>query len=489
MKFMQNPVFCVVFGIFTCLASCTKKSANKTFSTAAPSESANASKEFFSGIAAPSGSSQRKASGAMLKRWLADNTPTNKEASEIAEKLAKKGSETPQREKEVQSAYLRQMLITKSFLSLTADHMMGTTCDASQKVRLYRGIGKYQLRELNAAKFSTWSTWNAAALLDGQPIPADNPTKADAFADLQFKLKDQVVYGEPVQLMFDSLALNHSGSGSESSALISTSISWKVASAFSNPQMLVLDVCPERLIVAAPDLPTFPELEVYLPLVIFPEEITQIIEVNGPPETFSYSEASRNATTTAFRQIFLNRDLPFDESFVVSVALRMPNYGSANGSAQNVSDYFSRQSALREKTYDALSGLSESGVSLADARTKLLGAYLGIQGDSKLCQTTRDSYIEWAKQDKVRTQTEFLFGSGRNISKAVFSITESAQVHDWRAETLAKFKQAQAQGQTEAQEKLMDTLRKYTDYFDTEILQRIWNQNHYKDENYVKQCK
>ncbi len=233
---------------------------------------------FFEGLSAKPGSPARKMAGSILETALAPHFAKMNLKSSIESKRLE-----------------RVLRFTISYLQ--AD----TVCEPSQRIKLYRGVGRQPFIGENKRKFSGFmvnNLWLGDLIKDtlksrekaGRPL---KPWKVqwegqsgrlpqlsgdyigkEIFESrdlLSFDVKSMDWENNLSEYSFGGITSTQSA-GEASTILISTSVSASVAAEFA-PSFLTLTVCPERAMLVDYFAEDFNEWEVYLPLFILPEEI------------------------------------------------------------------------------------------------------------------------------------------------------------------------------------------------------------------------
>jgi hypothetical protein len=281
--------------------------------------------EFLKGLMAPVASAERKKAGQILKARI--NTTYSEEFVQSSPEMKE------------------DRLRAKGIFQLTADYLIADqTCEASKKVRLYRGIGTQPVirpagsnsglqvfGEINKQIYSSFPNLPQGADIGVMAYDQMDNLRVDLNAidwNLLFGIgrKPLVYDDEEIQGRWTHLASAHT-TDSKGSPLISTSLLSTVGDQYG-PPVLVLDMCPERIFPAMMIFDvfgTFWESELYVPFFILPEEV---VRIEGLPCFF---ERQRNPShvcpdivdrdpvgerTRNFRKIFLNFGYRFERIFM-----------------------------------------------------------------------------------------------------------------------------------------------------------------------------
>lgn len=377
-------------------------------------------KEFYDGLWAAPGSEARKQSGKLLASWL----------PEIFALPAKSQYPGDKRDRD----------ITEKVMRLSAEYLQADkTCDASQKIRLYRGLSTFQLARQDGKALTTWSSRTYLAAMGNQPIPASelknhNP---DPLADLRLKIMTQQTCLNCFKDgSWSEIIRWHSGTGSGTSPIMSTSLEWSVARRFSNPYMLVLDVCPERAIAVynvVDNQATFPEAEVYLPLFALPEEITAVVELPEDDPFYKlpaeYASAP-NAVTKGMRRLFFSQDLPFDVQYLVEIA---PLIAMTDAGIPSQEEYYNNFHP--EVFYNLILARDEKAEPLSTWRDRVVKAALATTVNPAVCNYSYDTFRHSdVYKSGSKPASTFRFPRQQRVRNAKFNLEEYRQVAVWQRE-------------------------------------------------------
>jgi hypothetical protein len=433
---------------------------------------------FYSGLWSSPGSPERKASGQMLQEWL-DQTATS------ASVLAEANSSADAR---------RSYIISKNVLQMSVDYLKAdTTCTSDQKVRLYRGVGPYGIVKQNSSWLATWSSWTYHSVVSGQPIPSEKNLSfsTDPFVDLTYKVSTQSLGASRTKnLNWDRMVYAHSGTGSETSPLLSTSLDWTVARRFAAPNLIVMDVCVERAMalfyMQAAGQATFSEAEICLPLFILPEEVVAVIPVPNERLFFQLDQKwskPPNALTSGARRAFFNKDLPFDVEYLTQISTRIlsgMNPSQAEFHAQFVKSEFN---IFYE---NILNRYEQPGQTVTDWRAMISEKIKQIKGSFATCKYAFNKYIN---SDVFRLgekpPSSFVFPNGVKLTSPQFTIAELKKVNSEEEKFESTFTKALLNTDPKFNIR-MDGLAKYTNY--REALESVLIFKRKLFSGYLKDC-
>jgi hypothetical protein len=288
-------------------------------------------------------------STALFLEGLASDPETSKRkaAGEILEKSLKPHIEQIRKLKTADSAVLANVL------EWTVEYAKGEkTCEPNEKITLYRGFGRHPFfgRRNPTPKAGEYGymlngTWLGEVISDvnarrkegklaftdrkagKDPVSGKYSLSGDDIGSVIYSNRGLLENFDIEKQNWRELTWEYSWSeltsvhttGETSTILISTSVNASVANHFG-PGFLTLSVCPQRAMLVNQLGDDFAEYEVYLPLIIFPEEIVKVEgEICGHLEDeekklcygrkFAADKTSLAELSQAYHDCLMNRDI------------------------------------------------------------------------------------------------------------------------------------------------------------------------------------
>ena len=341
-------------------SACKNRSFNSE--TLAASRNQYTAADFYNGLNAAPGTPARKKAGIIFETELLQKTFASIPNSSDAETA-------------------KNQKLTLKVLSLTSQYLQKSTgCTQAQKIRLYRGHGFAAALQPGTQIIETQLS-NAWFQADKKPLNMlpwkkwfaemrsfITPEGGDTDIDLQYR--------------FDRLAVAHT-LDSKSSALLSTTVSRKVAEGFGTKQF-VLDVCPERVFPVL-DTRYLSEFEYYMPLFILPEEI--VADVNKG-ESLPPSVSAPSTLGERVWSCFANLGTNLEVARVSEEATEIRESGGDDNSGDI--PYTQRYKTVRNKIYEGVLASTD----FAAWRTDFARITEQCAVDCKLAQNTLESERE-----------------------------------------------------------------------------------------------